>query len=166
MSNMSESIVLANVMDKTREITLRYLDLLQGGDMYKVFESEGKPLNSAVWIMSHLPVTQNFLMLRSTGAEHVKIPWARLVGLGSTPPEKDQYPPLDEIRSVMNEVHAKSLAHVRTLDADQLNQPNTSGFNFMGIHTFRDVIIHTIRHEGTHTGHLGWLCKLQGIKTI
>jgi uncharacterized damage-inducible protein DinB len=104
--------------------------------------------------------------LRSTGAEHVKIPWARLVGLGSTPPEKDQYPPLDEIRSVMNEVHAKSLAHVRTLDADQLNQPNTSGFNFMGIHTFRDVIIHTIRHEGTHTGHLGWLCKLQGIKTI
>lgn len=166
MSNMSESLVLANVMDKTREITELYLNLLKDSDIHKVFEADGKPLNSAIWIMAHLPVTQNFLMLRSTGAEHVKIPWARLVGLGSNPPEKDQYPPVDEIRSVMQEVHLKSLNHVKGLSPEQLELPNTSGFNFMGIHSFRDVIIHCIRHEGTHAGHLGWLCKLQGIKTI
>lgn len=163
---MNESIVLANVMDKTRELTELYLDLLKGSDMPQVFYADSKPLNSAIWIMAHLPVTQNFLMLRSTGAEYVKIPWARLVGLGSTPPEKDQYPPVDEIRAVMNEVHSKSLAHVRGLSQEQLESPNTSGFNFMGIHSIRDVIIHAIRHEGTHAGHLGWICKLQGIKTL
>jgi hypothetical protein len=166
MSDMNESMVLANVMDRTRELTELYLNLLKDSDLHMVFHVNDKPLNSAAWIMAHLPVTQNFLMLRSTGAEHVKIPWARLVGLGSTPPEKDQYPPIDEVRAVMNEVHAKSLAHVRGLSQEQLESPNTSGFNFMGIHTMRDVIVHCIRHEGTHAGHLGWLCKLQGIKTL
>jgi hypothetical protein len=66
----------------------------------------------------------------------------------------------------MNEVHEKSLAHVRNLEPVNLEQPNLAGFEFPGVKTVRDVIVHAIRHEGTHAGHLGWLCKLHGIKTV
>jgi hypothetical protein len=162
----NEPYVLAHVMDKTRELTGLYLNLLANTDLYQSFEMNGKPVNSVFWIMAHLPVTQNFLMLRSTGAEHVKIPWARQFGLGSVPVAKEECPPLDEVKDVMKKVHDLSLAHVRQIDPEQLELPNTSGFEFMGVKSIRDVIIHAIRHEGTHAGHLGWLCKCYGIKTV
>lgn len=161
-----ESSTLAGVMDKTRQITLLYLDKLKETDLHHVFEINGNRLNSAFWIMAHLPVTQNYLMLRATGGEHVKIPWARQFGQGSTPPIPSEFPSLDEVKGVMKEVHEKSLAHVRGLAPGILEQPNLAGFEFPGVKTVRDVIVHAIRHEGTHAGHLGWLCKLHGIKTV
>ncbi len=162
----TEAQILSQVMDKTRYITNYYLDKLSGTDLNRVFEVNGIRLNSTFWIMAHLPVTQNFLMLRSTGVAHVKIPWARQFGVGSEPPSPDNYPPLDEVKAFYKEVHEKSLAHVSSLPDEQLDQPNLTGFEYMAIKSFRDVIVHAIRHEGSHSGHLGWLCKIQGIKTM
>src|SRR5262245_54888885 len=111
----SESQVLAQVMDKTRYITNYYFKMLEGTDLHQVFEVNGNRLNSAMWILAHIPVTQNFLMLRSTGGTHVKIPWARQFGVGSMAPAPGDYPPQDELRAVFKDVHEKSLAHVSTL---------------------------------------------------
>ena len=162
----TEPTVLALVMDKARQMTNIYLTLLQKTDLHKVFYVDDKPLNNAFWIMAHLPVTQNFLLLRSTGGEIVKIPWARQFGLGSGPSAKEDCPPLDEVKSVMDEIHSKSIKHVAALDPSFLDQTNTTGFEFLGENSVRALIVHAIRHEGTHAGHLGWLCKLNGIKTI
>ena len=162
----TEAAILSNVMDKTRQLTGLYLNLLQNTDLHRVFELDGKSLNSPFWIMAHLSVTENFLLLRSTGGEMVKIPWARQFGLGSVPPAKEDCPPMDEIASVFKEIHQKSIKHIAALKDNFLDAENTTGFEFLGEKTVRSVIIHAIRHEGTHAGHLGWLCKLQGIKTI
>ena len=153
-------------MDKTRQLTGMYLDLLKDTDLHKVYEVDNIKLNSTFWIMAHLSVTENFLLLRSTGGENVKIPWARQFGLGSVPPAKEDCPPLDEITSVFNDIHQKAIKHIASLDDKFLDTDNLLGFEFLGEKTVRSNIIHAIRHEGSHAGHLGWLCKLNGIKTL
>jgi DinB family protein len=163
---MNESKILSNIMDKSRQMSLYYLDKLKETDLQKSFVVDGKTLNSTFWIMAHLAVTENWLLLRSTGAEHVKIPWARQYGQGSNAVVKGETPPLDEVRAIFTEVHTKALQHVDSLSDELLDSKNTTGFNLFGMHSIRDVIIHAIRHENSHAGHLGWICKLHGIKTI
>jgi len=153
-------------MDKTRQLTGYYMNFLNQTDLHQVFEIEGKRLNSAFWIMAHLAVTENFLLLRSTGGNHVKIPWARQFGLGSVPPAREECPPFEEVNHLLQEVHQKSLDHIAGLDTGILDQENTTGFSFDGEKSIRATIVHAIRHEGSHAGHLGWLCKLNGIKTL
>lgn len=162
----NECEVLAHVVDKTRQLSLLYLGKLKDCDPYRTYQAEGVTLNSILWLKAHLAVTENWLLLRSTGGPSVKIPWARQFGLGSAIPAKEEYPPLDEVNAIFNEVHAASVAHVSSLPEEMLGQINTTGFEFAGENTIRSVIVHGIRHEGTHAGHLGWLCKLNGIKTI
>ena len=162
----NEAGILSHVMDKTRQMTNIYLKLLENTDLHKVYESEGVKLNTTFWILAHLSVTENFLLLRSTGGENVKIPWARQFGLGSVPTAKKDCPPLEEVKSVFEDIHRKSIQHVATLPDTFLDEPNTTGFEFAGEKTVRAIIVHAIRHEGTHAGHLGWLCKLNGIKTM
>lgn len=162
----TEAVVLANVIQKTRDLTNLYLNLLKDVDQYKEFEVEGKKLNSVFWIRAHLAVTQNFLLLRSTGGETIKIPWARQFGLGSTATSKELCPPMEEINNIFEMVHEKSVQHISMLNDSYLDQVNATGFEFAGENSVRSIIIHSIRHEGTHAGHLGWLCKLYGIKTM
>jgi len=162
----TEASILAHVMDKTRQLTGIYLSLLQQTDVHKVFEVDGKKLNSVFWIMAHLAVTENFLLLRSTGGELVKIPWARQFGLGSVPTPKEDCPPMEEVAGVFSDIHQKSIRHISTLEDTFLDKENTTGFEFAGEKSVRSIIVHAIRHEGTHAGHLGWLCKLNGIKTL
>ncbi len=162
----SEATILSNVMDKTRQLTGLYLNLLQNTDLHRVFELDTIKLNSAFWIMAHLCVTENFLLLRSTGGELVKIPWARQFGLGSVPLSREECPSFDEVSAVFKDIHQKAILHIASLDNSFLDETNATGFEFAGEKTVRSVIVHAIRHEGTHAGHLGWLCKLQGIKTI
>ena len=65
-----------------------------------------------------------------------------------------------------SEVHRQAIAHVATLGEDALSAPNPTGLPLGGAGQVRDVIMHAIRHEGSHIGHLGWLCKLHGIPTV
>jgi hypothetical protein len=162
----TEPQILSDVMDKTRQLTAYYMNFLKQTDLHKVFEIEGKRLNSAFWIMAHLAVTENFLLLRSTGGDHVKIPWARQFGLGSVPPAPGDCPPIDEVNQLLQQIHEKSLKHIASLDPEILDQENSTGFTFDGDKSIRSAVVHAIRHEGSHAGHLGWLCKLNGIKTL
>ena len=143
-----------------------YLNILKDTDPHRVFEIEDHKLNNMFWIIAHLSVTENFLLLRCTGGEVVKIPWARQFGLGSVPIPASECPPLDEVKNMFAEVHAKAIKHVATLDEAKLDEVNPVGFEFDNEKSVRAMIVHAIRHEGTHAGHLGWLCKLNGIKTI
>ncbi|MFN3917770.1 MAG: DinB family protein [Flavobacteriales bacterium] len=162
----TESLILADVMDKTRQVSLFYFSQLQGKDLHKIFDSEGIKLNNAFWIIAHLAVTENFLLLRSTGGEIIKFGWAKQFGIGSTVPEKADCPPLKEVLETSQLVHQRSIDHIRSLTDEDLNKPTSTGVNFGGEDTVRSIIIHAIRHEGIHSGHLSWLCKLHGVKTI
>lgn len=163
----TETQTLVEMLESSRQLTHYYLKKLEGQDVYKVFEIEGKQLNSILWLIAHLTVSENWLLLVCTGGERVKIPWARQFGLGSSVPEKkEDYPSVEEIMKLFNKVHTTAIQYISTLKDEDLEKPTTNGVQFGGEDSVRAIIRHAIRHEGTHTGHLGWLCKLFGVKTI
>jgi hypothetical protein len=163
----NECQTLSSIIDDTRKLTLSFLSQLEDSNgFYNDFKLDDKHLNSAFWIMAHLSVTQNFLLLRSTGGETVKIPYARQFGMGAVPPSREECPPLEEVRGIFNLVHEKSVKLIQNHEPSQLNQINKRGFVFVGEDSIRSVIVHAIRHENMHSGHLSWLCKLNGLKTI
>ncbi|MEO8591121.1 MAG: DinB family protein [Flavobacteriales bacterium] len=161
----TEAQVLAHVMDRTRQYTLSYFDRLKDQDLHRRFVCEGKELNTAFWLIAHLTTTENGLLLMATGGPFNKFSWAKHFNVGSTGLPPAECPPFAEVFEMLNAVHAKAIAHVATLSAEALEAPNVTGFASFGT-TVRDVITHAIRHEGSHCGHLGWLCKLYGIKTV
>ena len=161
----TEAQVLAHVMDRTRQYTLSYFDRLKDQDLHKRFACEGKELNSAFWLIAHLTTTENGLLLMATGGPFSKFSWAKHFTVGSTGLPPAECPPFAEVFDMFNAVHAKAIAHVATLSAEALEGPTRPGMKSFGP-TVRDVITHAIRHEGSHCGHLGWLCKLHGISTV
>ncbi len=162
----TEVKTLAHVLDSTRQLSLFYWNKLSDKDIFQTFDYSGAQLNNAYWIMAHLAVTENFLVLRSTGGEMIKFSWAKLFGLGATIPSKEECPPLNEMLETLHLVHKKSMEHLLGLTDDDLSKPTITGAKFGGEDSYRAIITHAIRHEGAHAGHLGWLCKLHGIKTI
>jgi hypothetical protein len=86
--------------------------------------------------------------------------------MGAVPPSREECPPLEEVRGIFNLVHEKSVKLIQNHEPSQLNQINKRGFVFVGEDSIRSVIVHAIRHENMHSGHLSWLCKLNGLKTI
>jgi hypothetical protein len=162
---LSEAQLLAYTMRKTREYTLFYLNKLKGQDLHRRFVCEGKELNSAYWLMAHIAVTQNGLLLMSTGGPFEKFSWAKHFGRGGAGLPPEQCPPFAEVYETFERIHAKAMAHLETLPDAALEGPNLTGMPMIGT-TVRDVIILAIRHEGLHTGHLSWLCKLYGVATM
>ena len=167
---ITEAAVLAHTIDKTREYTRFYLRKLVEGvpdpqALHRRFVCEGHELNSAYWLIAHIAVTQNGLLLMSTGGPFEKFSWAKYFGRGGTGLPPEQCPPLNELLETFDRIHAKAVAHIAALPERALEGPNVTGIAMIG-NTLRDVIIHVIRHEALHTGHLSWSCKLHGIATM
>ena len=162
----SETQTLVETLELSRGLTNYYLKNLKDQDIYKIFEVEGKQLNSILWLIAHITVSENWLLLVCTGGEKVSIPWARQFGLGSEIPKKEDCPPFDEVIDYYNQVHQKAIAYITQLSDEDLGKPTTNGVDLGGEDSIRAIIKHAIRHECSHAGHLGWLCKLFGVKTI
>jgi len=161
----SEIEVLAHMMERTRQFTLSYFDRLKDQDLHRKFVCEGKELNTAYWIIAHLAVTENGLLLMATGGPFEKFSWAKHFSVGGKGLPEEECPPFETVLDTFHGVHAKAIAHLRSLPDAALEGPNPTNMTILGP-TLRDVITHAIRHEGSHIGHLGWLCKLYGIKTV
>ncbi|MFM8950573.1 MAG: hypothetical protein ACKOKB_07305, partial [Bacteroidota bacterium] len=68
--SFNECHSLASIIDDTRKLTLSLLHQIEESNcLYNDFRLDDKHLNSSFWIMAHLSVTQNYLLLRSTGGE-------------------------------------------------------------------------------------------------
>lgn len=165
MSTPTEAQVLAHMMDRTRQYTLQYFNVLKDQDLHRQFVCEGKTLNTAYWLMAHLATTENGLLLRCTGGPFEKFSWAKHFTIGGAGLPVEECPPFEEILAMFHAIHAKVMVHLPSLTTEALEGPNISGLAAIGT-TARDVITHAIRHEGSHIGHLGWLCKLHGLKTM
>ena len=122
--------------------------------------------SSISWLVAHITISENWLLLVCTGGERVKIPWARQYGLGSIPPKKEDAPSFEEILKYFKEVHHTAINYVSQLTDEDLSKPTTNGITFGGEDSVRAIIKHAIRHECAHAGHLSWLCKLFDVKTI
>ena len=161
----TEAQVLAHMMDRTRQYNLMYLSGLKDVDPHREFVCEGVKLNTPFWLVAHLAVSENGLLLRATGGPFEKFSWAKHFTVGSKGLPKEECPPYAEVWATFKAVHEKTMAHLPTITDQALEQPNITGLPLIGTNV-RDVVTHAIRHEGLHTGHISWLCKLHGIKTI
>jgi hypothetical protein len=164
----TEAQVLAETMHDVRRMTVFYFSQFKDKDPFLRFPvgDTGAFFNSAYWIMAHLAVTENFLLLHSIGGERVSIPWARSFGIGSTGDNPADGPSMEEVLTFQKLVHAKAMEYLGSLSDEYLAQPSANGFAFGSEDSVRGVIRHAIRHEGVHTGHLSWLCRLNGVKVI
>ena len=146
---------------------LKKLNALEGFDPKRVFTVGEQRLNSVYWLTGHIAWAQNNLVLRSTGGPNPELPWLKLFGLGKPAEEAETNgPSWEEVQAGFAKVHELALAHLETLDAEFLAQPNPAGFTWAGEGEVRTAIRHSVTHEGMHTGHIGWLCKLYGVKLI
>jgi uncharacterized damage-inducible protein DinB len=163
MSNPQVKTLLY-VLQQSQNLYIWYLSLLKNVDPHQSFECNGKKLNSLYWICGHMAWAENMLINQALGKKEHSAPWLKLFELGAT--ELTNGPSLEEIKTVSKEIHRLALENVGSLKDEELEENNVLNFGFGGDTSKRMIITHQIRHLGTHTGHLGWLCKLHGIKAI
>lgn len=154
------------MLDMTRNYTRTYFSRLKEVDLHHVFRIDGKALNTAYWLFAHVTSSENWLVLRGTGGDMVKLPWAKLFNVGAPPPAPADLPPIQEILAASKEVHARALDHVRRLSDDDLARPHQAVVRIPDAESAGGIIRHCIRHEAGHAGQLGLLCKLYGIPTF
>jgi hypothetical protein len=98
------------------------VERLKDHDLHRRFEVEGKPLNSAFWIVAHLAVSQNWLILRGTGGNFQKFAWAKQYTLGAVHPSAAGAPAWEDVFDTYQRIHQLSMDHVRSLPDEALGQ--------------------------------------------
>jgi len=165
MPQYTQATLLAETLDQTRSLTRWYLSLLKTVDMKHRFEVNGALLNSPLWIAAHLCWAENSLILTSTGGKPSEEPWLNDFMLGAEY-DVQSLPDTKIILDTMKNIHQASMEHLASLSDESLDEPNLTGLSFGTNNSKRMMIMHAIRHEGTHIGHLSWICKLHGISTV
>ena len=159
-----ESEILADVYEKVRGLSLRFISGLKDLDIDKRLEVDGIKFNSARWILAHLVWTEHFLLVEGVGGENMKIDWIDEYGFGSDPDNIKTKPTYEEILEKLDEVHKRAVEIVKGLSDEQLEEDNYIEANFGGSKSKRNVITHAIRHEPMHIGQISWILKSNGIK--
>jgi uncharacterized damage-inducible protein DinB len=160
------SISLAKTLHSARQMTKFYLSKTAGLDLQKRFDINGFETNSIHWIVAHLCWAEDALILQAVGNQTVKQDWFDKFSFGSTPPGKEVYPNYEEALKTLDDVHKRSLNMINGLTEAQLQETNHLGWEFGGSKTKETIIAHSIRHEGMHSGHLGWLLRMHGVPKI
>lgn len=162
----TEAQILSDTFQKVRDLTKWYSSLLKGVDPNKKWEVNGKALNSALWVTSHLTWAENFLLLKGIGGKELELPWLEHYNISSDGSIHDSNHQMKEVLDTLKTVHEKAMAHLKSMSDEDMDKENVLGFGFGGLKTNRILIQHAIRHEAMHTGHLSWLCKINGIDTV
>ncbi len=162
----SEANILADTYEMAYGLVRYYNSNLKTVDPFKQWEVNGVKLNSVAWLNCHLCWSENFLLLQCTSGKTANIPWLEHYSIGSDGNLHDVKTDMKTILDDRKVVHEAAMNHIRTLTNEDLLKENPMGFEFAGSKTIKTFIQHAIRHEGTHAGHLGWLCKINGIKTV
>jgi hypothetical protein len=160
------SILLADTLNSTRQLTMYYLNQLKDVDVKKRFEINGFKTNSVHWIVSHLAWSEDFLILLAVGNKSTNMSWFEKFKIGSPYPDEKDFPTLEESLLAFGKIHEESIELLRTMPENAIHEPNHVGLKFANQDTKKVIIQHCIRHEGTHCGHLGWLVKMHGGKTV
>lgn len=156
---------LIETLEFSQKLAVWYVSLLKEVDPYQRFEVNGMETNSLYWIIGHLAWAENMLILEGTFGESFGDANLAKFAIGEKH-EIDAKLDFKKLKTLAREVHEKAIAHLRTLKDEYLNKPNAKNFGFGQEPTIQLIIMHAIRHLGTHTGHLSWLCKWNGIKTV
>ena len=161
----TETQILADMMDKTRQLTRFYISNLKAIDPYAPIEFGGKKFNSIYWLTAHLVWAEDNLIVVGTGAKSVAPEWINHYHIKADGSLHEGHGDYKSLLAEMKRVHEEAMAHLKTMDENLLDEDNTLGFQFGdGDASRRLIIMHAIRHEGTHIGNLAWLCKMNDIQ--
>lgn len=160
----TESQILADMMDQTRYLTKIYLKPLKELDWNREALLDGQRINTVHWIMGHLCWAEPFLILQGTGATYIEPEWMKHFRLGSDATDSANAISKEEILNQFYQNHKHCMNYLREFPVSKLDHPNAFHISFGQEPTNRLIIQHCIRHEATHAGHLGWWCKIHGIK--
>ena len=162
----TETVILAEMMDKTRSLTRFYISNLKTVDPYTPIEFGGKTFNSIYWLTAHLIWAQDNLIVMGTGAKSLAPDWIKHYHLGADGSLHEGHSDYKALLVDMKRVHEDSINYLRGLDDEILDRENAFGFHFGDSDTSnRLIIMHAIRHEGSHIGNLAWMCKMNEVKT-
>jgi|ERR1051326_798164 hypothetical protein len=160
-----ESQIIADIFDNGRKLLPFFLGKLEGVDPLKEIEVNGQKLNCVLWILAHMTWAEDALMLRAMGHEGSGIKWLEQFKIGGSAADKSGWPGMPEVMKGMEAVHKLTVEFVPALSDAQLDEKVPFAL-FKDERPRRLILYHGIRHDSTHVGHLSWLCKLNGVKTV
>lgn len=158
--------LLAETYEMSHGLVRFYTSALKTADPYQQWEVNGKKLNSIAWITAHLCWVENWLLLKALDGPAIAIDWADHYKLGS---DGTLHEPAVDFKTILQHrktVHEAAMLHINSLSDADLTKENPAGVKLWGDGSYKMMIQHAIRHEASHAGHLGWLCKINGIQTI
>lgn len=161
----SEAIVLAEAYAYTRNLSRFYLGKLKGSDPHFRPNINGKELNCWLWIAGHLVWAENWLLRSSLGYERLHLPWAKHFKIGSDGTPNGDWPDPETVMKAMKESQQLAIEGIRVIKDKELDEIIPSA-TMSFLESKRAIIIHAIRHDASHAGHLGWICQAMGIQTI
>ena len=162
----TEANILADTYEMAYGLVRFYTGLLKEADPYKQWEVNGQRLNSIAWLNAHLCWSENFLLMKATGGTSVDINWMDHYQFGSDGSLHEEGLDFKKILDDRKLIHEAAMAHIRSLTEEDLSKQNKFSIKFGPDDSVRSIIKHAIRHEGTHAGHLGWLCKARRLAIL
>ena len=167
MAVLTQSQILSKAFQQSRQLNKFYISKLKELDPYENIEFGGEKFNSIYWLTAHLIWAENNLLVVQTGGDIGAPEWISHYSIFSDGSLHQGHDTYKELLNLMNELHQKAIAHLESLTDEQLDEDNVSKMSLGGTDVSkRFSIIHAIRHESTHTGHFGWIGKMNKIKTI
>lgn len=159
-------IQLAESFDLARQLTKFYLSKLKGQDVHQRIEAGGQQLNSIYWFVGHLIWAEHNLLVIGTGGKPIEgfEKW-NVFKIGEKHKESYSFT-YEELWNDFKMVHEYSLKRLSEISDLDLSKPNTINLRFIEKNDIATLIMHAVRHEASHAGQLGILCKLLGIPTV
>jgi hypothetical protein len=143
---------------------LQLLDTLEPAEWFKQ-PTEG--VCHLAWQVGHLATAEYSLALdrvrgpRREDEELIPADFRRRFGGGSTPePDPLQNPDPSRIRAVLDAVHARTLADLKSIRDDELDQPTVRPHRVFN--TKLGALTWCSQHELIHAGQIGLLRRLLG----
>ena len=161
---MTQAELLADMIDGTREWTLKLAADLSGDDWHFT-PADGLP--HALWLCGHMAVAQHLLIhvrCLSNGVLNDDFIGHFPIGGPVKSASEHDYPSPEVVLDTMAEVHAKTLLAVRAMGDSILSEPayGPDGSAHPHYKDKRGAVGHCIRHEGFHAGQLATIRRLLG----
>lgn len=166
MPTNPNALLIADMLENTRQLNKFFIKKLDADKLTQTYAVDGTELNSAYWVIAHTIWAEEYLTIRTLNGPTTppELSWLKHYGINSDGSILGDPISLKELWTIMEEVHQRSQSFVRSLTDEFLEMPAKHETPIWK--TNRDVLFHAVRHEAQHMGHISWLCKLHGNKTI
>lgn len=162
---MTQSELLAEQLDATRDWTLKLIADLKGDDWHK---QPGPGLAHPLFLCGHLAVAENLLVhVRCLKSSVLDESFAAHFAIGGPVKSTSEhtYPSTESVLEIMHDVHRKTLAAIRGMSDALLAEPAYAADGRSPHPHYRDkrgAVAHCSRHEAFHAGQIAMIRRLLG----